>query len=241
MSNESSINTVTPPATPVFVPALPPLENGDHLHSHEFHRRYTAMPHIKKAELVEGIVYMASPVRVSVHGIQHAAAITWLGLFRAYTPNTELADNATLRLDEDNEPQPDAALFIDERCGGRSFITDDGYLSGAPELLVEIAASTASYDLREKREMYQNSGVAEYLVWSVYDRRIDWFTLENGQYAPLLPDAGGILCSRVFPGLWLNAGALLQNDLAHVISDLQQGLATPEHTAFVQHMTAAAN
>jgi Uma2 family endonuclease len=241
MATEIFSEPLTTSASPKIFPAVPPLENGDHLTRAEFERRYDAMLHVKKAELIQGVVYMASPVRISVHGEQHAAVITWLGLFRAFTPGVRLGDHATLRIDEDNEPQPDAALFIDEKCGGRSYVSDDGYLTGAPELLVEIAASTASYDLREKLATYQNNGVQEYVVWSVYDRRIDWFRLENGNYARLDTDENGIIASRVFPGLRLNVNALLQGDLARVVSDLQQGLATPEHAAFIKHLADTTN
>lgn len=238
MANENFSDVWAAPMSVPIMPTLPPLENGDHLRRADFHARYVAMPHIKKAELIEGIVYMASPVRISVHGIQHAQAITWLGVFSAYTPNTTLGDNVTLIIDEDNEPQPDAALIINEACGGRSAINENGYLTGAPELLLEIAASTASYDLHEKRIMYQANGVAEYIVWSVYDRRLDWFALQNGAYVPLMPNADGIIASRIFPGLWLNAPALLAGDLARVITDLQRGLATPEHAALVERLRA---
>ena len=43
-------------------PRILPLEHGDHLTREEFERRYEAMPHVRKAELIEGVVYMPSPV-----------------------------------------------------------------------------------------------------------------------------------------------------------------------------------
>ncbi|WP_460193390.1 Uma2 family endonuclease [Thermosynechococcus sp. FA-CM-4201] len=214
--------------------SLPPLENGDRLTRAEFERRYTAMPHLKKAELIEGIVYVASPVRVS-HSQPHAEIMAWLGFYKAVTPGVLVYDNPTVRLDGDNEPQPDAVLRLEN--GGNSRISEDGYIEGAPELVVEIAASSAAYDLHDKLRVYRRNGVQEYLVWCTYDRQIHWFSLEAEDYQPLTADAEGIIRSRQFPGLWLAPEALLAHDLGTVLRVLQQGIATPDHQAFVQILT----
>jgi len=215
---------------------LPPLESGDRLSRAEFERRYAAMPHLKKAELIEGIVYVSSPVRV-IHSQPHAHIITWLGVYSAATPGITCHDNPTVRLDSDNEPQPDALLRLEK--GGTSRISNDGYIEGAPELIVEIAPSSASYDLHNKLRVYRRNGVQEYIVWRTYNPQIDWFSLEAGEYRTLPADADGILRSRQFPGLWLAGSHLLANDLATVLAVLQQGIATPEHQAFVAALQAA--
>ena len=216
-----------------------PLENGDRLTRHEFERRYQATEHIKKAELIEGVVYVASPLRFEPHAEPHGQIITWLGVYHAFTPGVRLGDNATVRLDMDNEPQPDAMLRLDETVGGRSRISDDGYVEGAPELIVEVAASSASYDLGNKLNVYRRNQVQEYLVWQVYDQRLDWFRLRQGEYVLLQPDTDGIVRSEVFPGLWLAVPALLEGNLAQVLSVLQLGLATSEHTVFVEQLSGS--
>ncbi len=212
---------------------LLPLENGDRLTRSEFERRYSAMPQLKKAELIEGVVYMGSPVRVS-HSQSHAAFMTWLGLYSAMTPGVGCYDNPTVRLDADNEPQPDAVLRLEQ--GGQSQISADGYLEGAPELVVEIAASSASYDLHDKLRVYRRNGVKEYLVWRTDPPHLDWFYWQEGEYVPLAPQTDGLWRSRQFPGLWLAAEALMAHDVATVLAVLQQGIATPEHHAFVQRL-----
>lgn len=229
-----------PPASDAgLVPAeLPPLESGDRLTRREFERRYDAMPHVKKAELIEGVVYMPSPVRCKSHGKPHGRIISWAGAYCAATPGADFADNATLRLDPDNEPQPDAILWIDTAAGGRSHISDDDYLEGAPELVFEVAASSASYDLHDKLKVYRRNGVQEYVVWRVYDRQVDWFKLEAEKYTPLRPDGDGLIRSQIFPGLWLSVPALLNDDLARVLAELQKGLSSAEHAAFVERLTA---
>lgn len=204
---------------------LPPLESGDALARDEFERRYQAMPHVKKAELIEGVVYMASPLRAEAHGEPHARIIGWLWTYCVATPDLQLLDNATVRLDTDNEPQPDALLR--RKVDGRSDLSEDDYVEGAPELIVEIAASSASIDLHQKKQVYRRNGVCEYLVWRVYDRAFDWFVLEAGQYKLLEPDTDGIHRSRTFPGLWLNTAALMSGDLAAVLATLQQGSTYP--------------
>ena len=218
-------------------PVDPPLlENGDRLTRREFERRYSAMPEVKKAELIERVVYMPSPVRVKSHGRPHGQIITWLGTYVAFTPGVDLADNSTVRLDIDNEPQPDALLRIEASVGGSSHISTDDFIEGPPELIVEIAASSASYDLHDKLQMYRRNGVQEYVVWRVQDQQIDWFRLINEEYVAQKPDDSGLIHSHVFPGLRLDVRALADGDLAKVLAELQKGLGTTDHTAFVERL-----
>ncbi len=203
---------------------LPPLENGDHLTRMEFERRYQAMPQVKKAELIEGVTYMVSPLRAKAHAEPHARIMAWLATYWATTPGIQLLDNATVRLDLDNEVQPDALLRFEVE--GQSIISEDDYVEGAPELIVEIAASTASIDLNQKLNVYRRNQVQEYLVWRVYDGEFDWFCLSKDEYVRLSPTPFGILCSVTFPGLWLDPSALLCGDIATVLAVSQQGLAT---------------
>ena len=215
---------------------IPPLENGDKLTRHEFERRYHAMPNLKKAELIEGVVYVASPLRIKSHGEPHAYIMTWLGVYKAATPGIGFADNATVLIDTDNEPQPDALLRIE--TGGQSRINKDDYVEGAPELIVEIAASSASYDLHKKLKVYRRNQVQEYLIWRIYDHQFDWFRLQAGEYIQLQPNADNIICSQVFPGLWLDKMALLGGDLGKVLTVVQQGLASPEHENFISRLSS---
>ncbi len=217
---------------------LPPLENGDHLSRDEFERRYDAMPHLKKAELLEGVVFMPSPVRQRRHGLPHVHLIGWLAQYLAATPGTEAGGDSTVRLDDDNEPQPDALLFIDPAHGGQAHIDADDYIQGAPELAAEVAASTASYDLHTKLEVYRRFGVREYLVWRVLNGQVDWFVLRQGQYERLAPDPQGLLKSEVFPGLWLDPAALVRGDLARVLLVGNEGIASSAHAEFVARLTA---
>jgi Uma2 family endonuclease len=223
------------PAAANGVPAIPPLEQGDHLTREEFHRRYEAMSDVRKAELIEGVVHMPSPVIFTQHGQQHFGSIGWLSYYKALTPGTRGGDNSTLKLDLKNEPQPDAFLIILPGCGGQVEFDDKGYIVGGPELINEISASSASYDLHSKLEAYRRNRVKEYVVWRVLDREIDWFVLEGDQFARLPCDAG-IYRSRVFPGLWLDVQALLDGDLLKLFELARQATATPEHRDFVAAM-----
>src|SRR5581483_3356767 len=142
------------------------------------------------------------------------------------------------RLDRDNEPQPDALLMIDPARGGHARVSPDDYVEGAPEWVGEIAASSTSFDLHTKLQVYRRNGVREYVVWRVLDQQLDWFVLAAGAFQPLLPDAAGILRSPTFAGLWLDAAALLRGDMRQVLAVVQQGLASPEHAAFVRQLQA---
>jgi Uma2 family endonuclease len=221
-------------------PPIPPLETGDQLTRDEFERRYEAMPDRKKAELIEGVVYMPTPVRWNQHAGPHADLITWLGVFRAGTPGVRVGDNGTLRLDLENEPQPDAAMIVEPAWGGQARLSPDDYVEGAPELVAEVAASSVSIDLNTKLRVYRRNHVREYLVWRVLDRAVDWFTLRQNQFDRLSLDSPGFYRSEVFPGLWLDPDALARFDLAAVLRVLQQGMASPEHAAFVNDLRRAA-
>ncbi len=222
-------------------PVIPVRElcAGDRLTRAEFERRYSAMPGVKKAELVEGVVYMPSPVSHQNHSRPHSMLMAWLGHYWAATPGVDVGDNAAVRLDLENEPQPDALLRILPNCGGQSR-DEDSYLAAAPELIAEVAASSASYDLHDKLRAYQRNGVREYLVWRVWDSAIDWFALCEGRFELLPLDTAGRYKSLTFPGLWLDPAALLRGELARTIAVLQEGIAAPEHGAFVARLQTAA-
>ena len=214
---------------------IPPLQPGDRLHRAEFERRYHSMPECKKAELIEGVVYVASPARLR-HGQNQFSLITWIGNYAAATPGIDAADNVTNRLDNDNEPQPDLALFIEPECGGQTRVSDDGYLTGPIEFIAEVSVSSVSLDRGPKLRTYERHGVREYLIWRVDDKMFEWYVLrdEGFQLQPLSID--GIYRSEVFPGLWLNVAAMLQRDGKLVMKVLNDGLATPEHATFVAQL-----
>jgi Uma2 family endonuclease len=222
---------VNPAASSVDDEILP-LENGDRLTRAEFERRYDAMPDLKKAELIEGVVYMGSPVSHKRHSRPHFHLIGWLAYYEAATPGIEGGDNGSVRLDEENMPQPDCALFIQRARGGQSRVDEDDYIEGAPELVAEVASSSASYDLNAKLHVYRKHGVKEYIVWRVRNRAIDWFALRSGEYVRLVASPDGILKSEVFPGLWLDPAAMLDGNLARVLAVLDQGIQSPEHAEF---------
>lgn len=219
-------------------PTIPILQSGDRLTRAEFERRYHAMPHIKKAELIEGVVYMPSPV-TRAHAEIHGRMNTILGVYAAITPGVIVGDNGTVRLDPDNDPQPDVYLRLDEGVGGNTSISLDDYLEGAPELMVEIAASSSSYDLHDKKKAYRRNRVQEYIVWQIYEEKILWFRLENEEYVEVKPDAKGIIRSQIFPGLWLDVKAMLKGDVAKALKTLQTGLVSPDHKAFVRKLAKA--
>lgn len=214
-------------------PLIPSLESGDRLTRTEFERRYTAAPSNVKAELIEGIVYVASPVR-AFHGTPHAALMAWLGAYWAATPGVSVADNTTTRLDLDNEPQPDALLRIEK--GGSSVISDDGYIEGAPELIAEIATSSAAIDLGAKKNAYRRNRVQEYLVWQTFENQLSWFQWEREDFIQIEPDPEGIIRSGRFPGLWLAVSDLLEGNLMEVLRVLQIGVADPTHQAFASEL-----
>jgi Uma2 family endonuclease len=221
--------------SPALGAAAPRLLNGDHLTVPEFERRYEATPDIKFAELIEGIVVMSPPIS-SLHSDTHGLLYALLKHYARATPGVGATLCASLRLDGQNEYQPDAMLRIKSGPQARCKVGPDGLLEGSPELAAEIAISSAGYDLHEKKAVYQRALVQEYLVWEVMDAKINWFALEEGEYVELKPRADGVICSRVFPGLWLDIRGLLAGDEERVLHTLDKGIKSAEHGTFVRKM-----
>jgi Uma2 family endonuclease len=216
--------------------SLPALEAGDHLDQKTFHERYEAMPEDFRAELIGGIVFVPSPLK-RPHSRAHVMLSRWLDTYAEGTPGTEVFDNATTILDSQAEPQPDLCLLITDPHHGQTR-EEDEYIDGAPELIVEVASSSESIDLHRKRDDYERTGVKEYLVVLLRQQRIVWFIRRNAHFEELPAAADGVFRSEVFPGLWLNAAALLDQDRRRLLDVLQQGLATPDHTQFVARLTS---
>ena len=184
---------------------------------------------------------MASPVHHKNHGSPHADLLGWLSVYKSLTPGVDSGDNSSDRLDEDSMPQPDGLLRLPSSVGGTSHVAEDGILEGPPELCTEVAASSASYDLHDKLDVYRRHGVQEYLVWLVLEHRFLWFMLESGRYVPIEPDEEGVIRSRVFPGLNLDTDAMLRGDLASVFNVVREGCDHAEHAELVARLDAAAS
>lgn len=218
---------------------VPPLENGDRLTAGEFLRRFEAMPGVKKAELIQGIVHMPSPVRIDYHGEPDSLVQTWLGTYAASTPGVTSATNSTIRLGPDDVPQPDGLLRIRPENGGRSRVGEEGFLEGGPELVFEVAATSSAVDVNDKKTSYRRAGIIEYLVWRTLDEQIDHWRLADDEYIPVEPGEDGVLRSTIFPGLWLDVEAVLDMDGARLLEVLNRGLADESHASFVEKLKSS--
>jgi hypothetical protein len=225
-------------ASQIYRPPL--LYNGQRLDREEFYRRVEEWiaqgKNPRGIERLEGVVYMPASIRFDQHSAPQGMILAWLGVYSAATPGTQSGGNATTKLDQQNDPEGDAVLLIRQESGGQSRIDRRGYITGSPELVVEITGSSSHKDLEVKLEVYRRNGVREYIVWDTIAEELYWFVLENGEYLRLEPDAGGTLRSPVFPGLWLDVGALLDGNLQRVLEVVQQGVAAPEHLEFVARL-----
>ncbi len=215
--------------------ASAPLVGGERLDQKTFHARYENMPKHVKAELIGGIVYMSSPLRVD-YGDPHGEVVTWLKIFKAATPGTRSLDNATTILSDYSEPQPDACLLILPEHGGQTSLNEKGYILGSPELGAEISLSTEDYDLHVKLPEYEKAGMKEYIVFLPRQEQVLWFVQRGEGFEPLTPGADGILRSEFFGGLWLDPAAILRCDTNRVLEVLRQGLVSPEHAQFLKRL-----
>lgn len=231
-----SVRNILPKTGRARPPEVPPLYNGDRLTQREFHRRYEAMPEDCKAELIGGVVYMASPLR-RPHAKAHVQLSGALIAYCAETPGIEPLDNPTVVLGEANEPQPDLLLRVEAEFGGRTHLDDDEYVIGPPELIIEVAHATESVDLHAKKDDYGSAGVDEYLVLCIRQKKLLAFDLSGAK--ELRTDADGVYRSRRFPGLWLDPAAAMAGDSAKLLAVVRAGLASPEHAEFVKKLKRA--
>jgi hypothetical protein len=235
-----SVSPHSSDAPPVKPSRIPPLESGDHLTREEFERRFDATPGLKKAELINGVVYMPPPVSLDWHSEPHFECIGLLSTYRRATPGVRGGDNGSIRLDLGNMPQPDIFLIISPEAGGQARIDEERYVVGAPEFVCEIAGSSASMDLNHKLDLYRRHGVKEYLVWRTFDGVIDYFVAQGGSFDRLSPEKTGEHRSRILPGLWIDTPAMLSGKWDDAVATLGAGIASPEHTAFVAELRARA-
>jgi Uma2 family endonuclease len=201
----------------------------------EFHRLYEQTPEGFKAELIGGIVYVASPV-FPAHGKPHLHLGMVVGVYESRTPGVDASDNTTILLGDEGEPQPDLYLRILPEYGGQSSTAENECVLGAPELIIEVASSTRAIDLHAKKKDYTRYGVREYLVHCVSERAFRWFDLAGG--TELQPDDAGIIRVKTFPGLWIKGPAVVARDYQKLMQTLEEGLASPEHAAFVRELEA---
>ena len=211
-----------------------PLVEGERLDQRTFHARYLAMPPGTRAELIGGVVYMPSPVSQE-HGEAHVPAIVWLSYYAENTWGVEILGNATAILGWKSEPQPDVMLRILTEFGGQTRV-ERGLIHGAPELVVEVAKATRYVDLGPKLADYERAGVREYVVRALDPDEVLWFKQESGSLVQVPPDGDGLYRSAFLPGLWLDPEALVRGDTRRLRGVLDQGLATPEHAAFVAEL-----
>ncbi|HVA46361.1 MAG TPA: Uma2 family endonuclease [Pirellulales bacterium] len=214
-------------------PAL--LASGDRLSQAEFHRRYLQYPDDIKFELIDGTVYLAPPTRLR-HGKCASMLGAILGLYEMQTPGVEAALNATLILGPESEPQPDLVLRVLPRYGGRTW-TDELFLAGPPELVMEIAYNAVAIDLHDKKDDYERCGVEEYVVVCLEEGRVLWFDLP-GRETRKVP-ADGILCSTMFPGLRIDTESLFRGEMKRPFDVLKEGLSSLEHARFARRLEKA--
>lgn len=220
-------------------PKIPPLEPGDQMDFEEFVRRWAAYPSLKRAELLDGEVFMpAAAVTADFHARPHAHLMTWLGTYAGHTSGVDVLNDPTIRLGRKSGPQPDGCLAVLPSHGGRVSTSPEGYYVGAPELVVEISGSTVGRDLTRKLAIYREHEVREYLVYRSYDGELDAFVLAGPDFERRSVGGDGIYRSVAFPGAWLNVGSLVAGDLAGILSTVQAGIRSAEHAEFVRKLAS---
>ncbi len=216
---------------------LPPvLREGDRLTGAEFLRRWEAMPDLQHAELIDGVVFMASPVG-RLHGALLVRIGGWLSAYCDVAHACEAASDSTWLMGTGDIPQPDAALRILPEYGGQS--GDSGWMyRGAPELVVELTDSSTSRDLGAKLDLYRRAGVREYVTILLQTRQVIWRQLARGRYREMQPGEDGLYRSQAFPGLWLDPEAVWDRRKS-LRTAVELGLKSPEYAAFVRKLTTA--
>jgi Uma2 family endonuclease len=225
---------------PSSVQTTPALVTGDRMSLEEFLCLWEELPDLKNAELIDGVVYVPSPLRLD-HTDRDSRIIWWLKQYEDATPGCHSGNNVTWFM-LGSAPQPDAFLRILPEHGGQSLKEkrkEKHYATGAPELAVEICLTSTEIDFGAKLRLYQRAGVREYITIEDFHNRLVWRLLENGVYVDQPVPADGIYRSHIFPGLWLDIAAFWADDGPKMLAALNTGLATPDHQRFVERLAAA--
>ena len=179
-----------------------PLSDGQRLDRATFLALYEQTAPDVKAELIGGVVHMGSPVGY-LHGDVCLLAGHWLSHYSIRTPGVSGSLDATTVLDDLGVPQPDLSLRILPEYGGQTHYTGK-LIAGAPELVMEVADSSRSVDLGEKRADYERAEVLEYVVVALDPGEVFWYVRRGARLAApdclLIPTAS--TGHFVFPGLW---------------------------------------
>jgi Uma2 family endonuclease len=215
----------------------PRLDSGDRMDSETFMAIYEQMPEGFRAQLIQGVVYVASPISAD-HGRPNQDVSFWLGSYQLRTPGVRPFAATTLQLGLNDNPEPDASMMIAAECGGQARV-EGRFIVGAPELAVEVSYSSRAVDLNAKLASYQAAGVREYVVFIVQDDAVRWHVLRDGRYEVATPGDDGLYRSTVFPGLWLDPAAFIAGDVARLAAAVERGTATPEHAAFAARLAEA--
>jgi len=219
--------------------AVRPLQGGERMRRNEFERRFDATPGLKRAELVEGTVWIPPQMGEVRYGSARMALIGLIGSYCAATPGVSGGAHGHIRLDAVNMPQPDVSVHLGKAYGGQSRIDADGYLEGAPEFVADVVRQRAEWPTGRVEALRRN-GVREFAVWRVDDCLIDWFVVRDGKQERLEMGADGVYRSRVLPGLWVDPVALLTDERARAMAVMRQGIASPEQGEFIERLKRAA-
>ena len=227
------------------VPEADRLRDGERIPPDEFRRRCGVLEAVGvdfRVEYVNGVVRMMPPPNFAGH--THPIRVMQ-GLLSAYTRQTPgvidyTESGVTLPVEETSaDVSPDLCLVVQPGRGGQMSVDDAGYFVGPPELVVEVANSSLSYDLGEKRDLYEAAGVQEYLVHATRERRLLMMRRDGDRFRTVMPDADGVLASRIFPGLVFDTAAIIADDIAAAEATLDRVMQSPEVAAAHQNLVAS--
>jgi Uma2 family endonuclease len=176
----------------------------------------------QKADLIEGVIYMASPDNTRANEL-----FMWFaGLIDLFVETLELGKvyglRVAFRLDENNAPEPDIAFVRKKHVSRVRF----GSVNGSPDLAIEIVSpESVERDYEKKRAQYERAGVLEY--WIVDEMKQEVIVLRlgaNGKYREVRPRKGE-LHSQALPGFWFRPEWLWQQPLPKKTKTLAEILA----------------
>jgi Uma2 family endonuclease len=181
------------------------------------------VPDGQKGDLIDGVIYMASPENVEANLL-----FVWLiSLLDSYVEARDLGKifgfRAAFRLNNRNGPEPDIAFVRKDRL----HLARRGHFAGRPDLAMEIVSpESIDRDYEKKRLQYQNAGVLEYWIVDEMEQKVTLLRLAaNGKYREVRPTKG-ILRSKVIAGFALRPEWLWQQPRpkkAEILAKLLEG------------------
>ena len=207
----------------MVAPLSPLSPDSDLVTIEEF---YCLVPDGQKADLLDGVIYLASPDTRRSDRLSGFIKFLLQGYADIRGLGEVYGSRFAFELSQFRAPEPDIAFVRTERL----HLVSERRMVGGPDIAVEIVSrDSRQRDYGEKKQLYAEAGVSEYWIVDPLQRRVEFHRLHAGHYELVPLEHNHIFRSVVLEGFWLEVEWLLTDPLPKAYEKLQEIVA--QHSA----------